>query len=151
MLGNSEDAKDAVQELFVKLCSKSNQIEDMENPKGYGVKILQNICIDTIRKRKIEYNIYQTEEKESSLKNIQASKTSNTDNVVEMDETMSILKRCIDKLPINQRQIIIMRDIEQMDMKDIEKTIGLSQGNIRVLLSRGRNTIKEYFKNYYHK
>ena len=47
MLEDESDAKDVVQDLYVKLLAKSP--EDVHNPKAYAITMLRNMCIDRIR------------------------------------------------------------------------------------------------------
>jgi RNA polymerase sigma-70 factor (ECF subfamily) len=55
------------------------------------------------------------------------------------------VKRIIGSLPRQQRQVIVMRDVNECSMEEIEEVTGLSPGNIRVLLSRTRKKIREQF------
>ena len=49
------------------------------------------------------------------------------------------------RLPDKQRIVMTMRDIDGCDYDEIIDVTGLSGTNIRVLLSRARNTIREFF------
>jgi RNA polymerase sigma-70 factor (ECF subfamily) len=51
----------------------------------------------------------------------------------------------IGQLPDQQRQIMQMRDVEDLAYEEIEKATGLTSINIRVLLSRARKKIREQF------
>ena len=51
MLGSGEDARDAVQELYVRLCRKGDRALRSGNPQGYCVRMMQNICADILRRR----------------------------------------------------------------------------------------------------
>lgn len=47
-------------------------------------------------------------------------------------------------LPASQRQVVMLRDIEGLDPADVAQLLGLSDGNQRVLLHRGRARIRQY-------
>ena len=49
MLGAEEDARDAVQELYVKLCREGDRALRSANPQGYCVRMMQNVCADILR------------------------------------------------------------------------------------------------------
>ena len=51
----------------------------------------------------------------------------------------------IDRLPEKQQQIMRMRDVQDQSYEEIEKATGLNSVNIRVLLSRARQKIREQF------
>ncbi len=62
----------------------------------------------------------------------------------ERDE-VGVVMHLIDCLPETQRQVIMLRDVDDCSYEEIETTTGLSAGNVRVLLSRARKTIREQF------
>ena len=74
-----------------------------------------------------------------------ANSTNVADDIDTRDEANQVL-RLIDGLPQQQRQVILMRDVNDQPYEEIEETTGLSAVNIRVLLSRARKKIREQFK-----
>ena len=67
------------------------------------------------------------------------------DTAYEIKEDMKVLLNIINKLPEQQRKILLLRHFEDKSTDEIETETGLSNANIRVLLSRARKTIKELF------
>jgi len=65
-------------------------------------------------------------------------------------ETRMCLERAIEALPPNQREIIILRDLEGWTSDEICSALGISEGNQRVLLhrarSKGRSALEKYFQ-----
>ena len=57
------------------------------------------------------------------------------------------LRRCIDKaiseLPVNQRSVMTLRDMQTLEMEDICKILDITESNARVLLHRARNYVRE--------
>lgn len=53
------------------------------------------------------------------------------------------VKMFLPQLPESQRQVIVLRDVEGMDAAMVRKLTGLSDGNQRVLLHRGRTKLRE--------
>jgi len=64
-------------------------------------------------------------------------------------ETRICLERAIEALPPNQREIIILHDIEGWTSDEICSTLGISEGNQRVLLHRARSKVRSALKNYF--
>ena len=52
LLEDEADAKDAVQELYLKLWTLRDHLEMVREPAAYGSLLLRNLCIDRIRRRK---------------------------------------------------------------------------------------------------
>jgi RNA polymerase sigma-70 factor (ECF subfamily) len=52
------------------------------------------------------------------------------------------LRDALGELPPRQREIVILRDVEGMDSGDVCDVLGISEGNQRVLLHRGRSRLR---------
>ena len=63
-------------------------------------------------------------------------------------EKFLCLERAIEALPPNQREIIILRDIEGWTTDEICSTLGISEGNLRVLLHRARLKVRSALEKY---
>jgi len=57
-------------------------------------------------------------------------------------ETVELTKRAIDTLPPAQRQVIVLRDVEGCSPEEVCETLGVSDGNQRVLLHRARAKVR---------
>lgn len=60
----------------------------------------------------------------------------------EMMDTMHWLDRIIDHLPTQQREVLHLRDVEGYSYKEIADILSLEISNVKVLLHRGRKTVK---------
>ena len=56
VLGNAEDAEDAVQDTFARLWEKRNELERMENAEGYFMPTLRHISLNMLRNRRVADN-----------------------------------------------------------------------------------------------
>lgn len=57
VLGNAEDAEDAVQDTFARLWEKRNELERMENAEGYFMTTLRHISLNMLRNRRAATDI----------------------------------------------------------------------------------------------
>ena len=64
------------------------------------------------------------------------------------DETQSIVQRAIAALPVAQREVIVLRDIEGHSAVEVCNTLGLSETNQRVLLHRARSKVRAVLEPY---
>lgn len=133
---DTANAEDIVQETFIKLWNKRDELDNIDNTEGFAIIILRNTCLDYLRKSKNDYHTtYETDIQETVSLSAQ----------IELQDNVRYVKSLIDKLPEQQRQVIMFKHWDGYSDEEIEEMTGLSPGNIRVILSRARKTIKEQY------
>ncbi len=133
LLGDKTKAEDAIQEIMIKLWEKRNQLENHPNIKGFVFLTARNYCLDILRKKRILVNdgeIY-----------LNLLSDSNEHSYLESQELNEIINEILKKLPNQQREIFIMRDLDGYEFTEIAAIMELKITNVRVLLSRARKTI----------
>ena len=142
MLGNEFDAEDVVQEVLVKVWQKSDQLELIDNKQAWCMTVTRNLSIDKIRGRKstnasaIEDYHYLTDTKPTP------------DIQTEDKESLSIVMKTLNSLPVNQKEIIHLRDIEGYTYKEIAEITGYSEEQVKVNLFRARQKLKHELRNF---
>ncbi|MDT7043592.1 RNA polymerase sigma factor [Candidatus Nitronereus thalassa] len=63
-------------------------------------------------------------------------------------EGMALMENAIHSLPANQRQVMILRDIEGLESEEICELLTISPSNQRVLLHRGRSKVRSALNDY---
>jgi len=135
MTGNPADAADITQEIMIKLWNSRKKLKELENLKAWTLKITRNLCIDWMKKQKPVYREEQIllhEEYDTDLL-----------HQIECKDSAEAVRQIIRTLPDNQREVMILREIEELEYDEIARITGLGLNNIRVLLSRGRSKVKE--------
>ena len=135
LLESQEDAEDAVQELYLKIMKTPGSFADVKEPVAFGMTILKNICIDMIRRRE--------RRKAEELQEYMISETSDPNRRAADRDRLRILLEEIEKLPEKQAAVLKMRTLEGLEYDEISRRTGLSQVNIRVLISMARKTLKK--------
>lgn len=141
--GNEMDAEDIVQETYIRLWKQRDKLEAITNAKAYAVTTLRHVCFDSLASRPPDGTVTQLDD---SVPEPMADRDTASD--IEHRETSALVHEIIDRLPSPQREILEMRDLEDMPYDRIEQATGLSQGNIRVTLFRARRQFKELLKSY---
>lgn len=137
---NSLDAEDLVQEAYLKLWRKRNDLPtDINRWEAYCITLLKNLYYDSQRVSHLEENGKTPDE-------LQLLSEHNVAKEIEQRDEMNQIRKLIELLPEQQRKVIRMRDIDDRPYEEIEQTTGLSAIHIRVLLSRARKKIREQFK-----
>jgi len=141
MLGNRENAEDAVQEIMLKLWDQRRKIENHPNIHGFVFLTARNYCLDLLKKK--NPNI---DSSDIAMKMI-ASETSQYQ--LEWRELNKIIETLLEKLPAQQREIIVMRDFDGFEFSEIAAITNLTVEHVRVLLSRARKQVCMKLKNIY--
>lgn len=131
LLENEADAKDAVQELYLKLWTLRDHLEIVREPAAYGSLLLKNLCIDRIRRRK------PREELREDL-----SDDPPPDRQLEDREALKAVIRSMDALPPKQRKLLAMKVLQGLSYQEISQKTGLSPLNVRVQVSLARKKLR---------
>ena len=133
MLGNSANAEDAIQEIMLKLWVKRKEIGQHPNITGFVFLTARNYCFDLLKKKKLEMD-------DSSLQ-FKILESGNGQEQLEWKELNIIIGEILIKLPKQQREILIMRDIDGYEFVEIAAATQLKVEHVRVLLSRARKHV----------
>ena len=136
MLGNMDDAEDAVQETFLRLWNIRGQLDNYTNTGGLAMQTTKNICIDKLRSRKI---FVEPQEWHTGLD----SQTPHSQ--LEKKDSVDLVRKIIDTLPELQKQIILMRDIDGYELNEIAQIVGTQTSAVTMNLSRARKKVREKF------
>ena len=137
MLRHNEEAEDALQEVQLKLWEKHYELDAVENPEGFAMRTMRNLCLDKIRK------VHDTSELNEEL----ISKNKNPYEQTELNDLTDRIKGLIDRLPEMQRSIMRMRDVEEMEISEIAYVMNLTENAVTVNLSRARTKVKTQILN----
>jgi len=141
-VGNKEEAEDLSSAVFLKIWSylQENNIIDSKTLRSLLYKIARNIIIDHYRKINQRENVSLDKTME------QGGLIDVKQDIAQRAEVMSDLMVIETKLPElkeEYREVIIMRYINELSIKEIAEILDKSKGNVRVLIYRALSTLKE--------
>lgn len=136
LMGNAMDAEDMVQEAYLKLWERCNDLGHVANMEAYCTSLIRHICIDAFRRKRPEEDSPPPEE---------FPFTDNEDaaTALERQDEAEQLTSFINRLPEGQRTVMTLHDVEGCSYEEIEEATGFTAVNIRVMLSRARKKIRE--------
>jgi len=137
-LKDEDDAKDVVQDVFLKLWLKRDELAKIDNVEAFAMRMTRNRCLDVIRANK---TIPISEETDRKIK----EESVDVHTQIEYTESATQIKRLIETLPDLQRTVMYMRDIEQLSYDEIAENTELQLNAIRVNLSRARKKVRDEF------
>ena len=139
LMSNAQAAEDMVQETFLKLWMQRDKMEKIDNPEAYSITVLRRIFYDKMRAGHLQ-------EVDKDVGSLQVSSSLNISKQLEEADEYQRVRQLITHLPEPQARIILMRDIEDRSFDEISIETGLTEVNIRSILSRARKKIREQIK-----
>lgn len=139
LMSNAQAAEDMVQETFLKLWMQRDKMEKVDNPEAYSITVLRRIFYDKMRAGHLQ-------EVDKDVGSLQVSSSLNISKQLEEADEYQRVRLLINHLPEPQARIMLMRDIEDRSFEEISIETGLTEVNIRSILSRARKKIREQIK-----
>ena len=136
ILLDEEAAKDCLQDLYLKLWEKRTTLNEIENTFAFAMKVMRNICLDKLRKKRemsVEMQDYAFVQDHYSLH-----------EMIELKDMTKIIKQYINQLPELQRTIVRLRDVEGCEIKEIADITSSTENAVMANLSRARQKIRDY-------
>ncbi|NLZ19897.1 MAG: sigma-70 family RNA polymerase sigma factor [Bacteroidales bacterium] len=137
ILEDSAEAEDAVQELYLKLWDRRDVLDGIRSPKGYGITLLRNLCLDRIRRKGKIRTTGALPEPELP---------GNQDEAIDGKERLAKVLAAIKSLPERQRQVLTLRTLDELSYEEISQRTGINYLTLRVLLSQARTQLKKVLR-----
>ncbi len=137
LLGSSDEAKDVVQEVFLKLWNGRDQLESIHNVEAWCMRIARNLSLDRLR----QSQRHKTDSLEQGMH--VAAHTDTPVETAEMKESINRINELMAGLPDKQRQVMHLRDVEGYSYNEISEILELDLNQVKVNLFRARNTVRE--------
>jgi RNA polymerase sigma-70 factor (ECF subfamily) len=148
LLRNEEDARDAVQDAFLAAFRSIGGFEGQARVSTWLHRIVVNACLMKLRtrRRKPERSIEELlpgflEDGHAVRPAVEWRKPA--DDPVERRQLRELLLAKIDELPEGYRNVLILRDIEELDTDETAEAMGLSAGAVKTRLHRARQALRE--------
>lgn len=135
-LKNEEQAKDVVQDVFLKLWQKRGELEKVENIEAFAMRMTRNRCLDLIRSNR------SVPVEDTKIRYLNEERL-DPDMEMDISEAAQLVRNVIGTLPEMQRQVIWLRDIEQLDYEEIAGITEMEVNTLRVNLSRARKKVRD--------
>src|SRR5690606_18615578 len=128
-------------EIMIKLWDRRKQIEKHPNITGFVLLTARNYCIDLLKKK--------TPKMDSSDLQLKVLISEAIDSQIEWQELIGIVESLLEELPEQQREVMMLRDIDGFEFAEIAAATNLKVEHVRVLLSRARKQVRVKLKNIY--
>jgi RNA polymerase sigma factor (sigma-70 family) len=136
LAGNAEDAEDMVQEVFIKVWDRRQDMHTYHNMEAWCMRLVKNQFLDRIKSKR--YQATQYAEAYDA-----PAEECNPYQAAELNDTMQKINRLMESLPPKQQQIIHLRDVEGYSYQEIADVLEIDMNQVKVNLFRARTAIKK--------
>ena len=145
-LGNVEESEDIVQETFLRLWRNRHAYRQIAKFSTWIYTIAGNLAKTELRKRKrrkvVSISDMGFEDKEYEIED----ETSTTDREVNSSLTEKIIQDAINELPPRFKEVIILRDIQELSYEDIGSILQIPLGTVKSRVNRARLKLQAKLK-----
>ena len=133
------DAEDVVQETMIKVWSKRDSWDDIDNVEAFSMTICRNLALDHAKRRENDNERLDADNVREPV-----APSNPFEQAVNQDR-VQIVRRIVDSLPEKQRSCIQLRDFEGKQYKEIASILTITEEQVKVNIFRARQTIKQKF------
>ena len=138
LTGNVLDAEDLLQDTFMRMWQKREQLTSALVNEAYLIIMMRNLYMDRARVKTLDTSI--------SLESVNLPSDQNRpDDKAERRNEAFLMKELIEHLPQKEKDIIRMYLLEELSYEEMEACTGMKQGNLRQIVLRTRNKLKKQF------
>jgi RNA polymerase sigma-70 factor (ECF subfamily) len=135
--GSGAEAQDLTQEVFLRVFRSLKSFRSSEGSLGtWLARVTRNLLIDHYRRSRQERVTDSIEERLPLIE--EAGGPSRPDQALAGREASEVLQRALQKLSPDLREAVILRDLEEMEYREIAQVLEIPEGTVKSRINRGR-------------
>lgn len=148
ILRRPDDVEDVAQQVFLKAYLGIKKFDQRAAFSTWLYKIAVNECWDYLRKKKVRPLVYEADLSEEQV--------SRLDGIVSADrppegpsdraEARELLERMLDALPDQDRQLLLLKEVEGFSVQELAEILKLNVNTVKVRLFRARGRIMDVYR-----
>jgi len=140
ILCDEDDAKDIVQECFIRIWKHLNEYDKKIKFTTWMYKIVVNLCFDRLKSQKRRRNIFKDFD-EDSVMNV--SSGIDLEKELTNKELAAMIKNFAFGLSEKQKTVFILRDMEDLSIEEVSEIMNISSGSVKTNLFYARQSIRK--------
>ena len=144
MAPDDDTALDILQDSYLKAFRSLDKLEDPAKFGSWVKRIARNQTIDVLRqKQPVVFSSLEAEDSDTPLEFEDTREEHLPEAVIDRRETARLMREILDALPEEQRVAITMFYYEQMSVKEIAETLGVTENTVKSRLNYGRKKVEK--------
>ena len=142
MVGDPEDAADMTQETFIKAYRALSSFRGDSKFSSWLYRIASNVCLDFLRSRSRHPQVSLSTVDEDDRATFELpDMRQNPEEQLMKKLGMEAVRRGLDQLPEQQRQILVLRELGGLSYAELAQTLGLEEGTVKSRIFRARKRL----------
>lgn len=142
MLAREEEARDAAQETFISAFRNLRNFRGEAKVSSWLHRIAVNQCLTQMRRAKTRSESFLDDEDEAADKIFVAPSRQMPSRTAEQNERMAIVRQAVNALPPDLRQIVVMKEFEEMTFQDIADVLDVPLSTVKSRLYTGLKQLR---------
>ena len=138
LMRNEQDAEDAVQDSYLKAFRFFESFRAEGNVRAWFLQIVRNTCYDALSARNLKEKQLAPEEEIKEVEDAAPGPRAN----VAAKATVEAVREAIAALPVDFREVVVLRELEGLSYKEISDVAGIPLGTVMSRLSRARDHLQ---------
>jgi RNA polymerase sigma-70 factor, ECF subfamily len=136
--GSDSEAQDLAQEVFLRIFKSLKSFRSGEGSfQVWLTRLTRNLLIDHYRRTKLDRMSDSIEDQMPMLEE-KTAMSARTDGMLAGREASEVLQSALQKLSPDLRETVILRDLEEMEYREIARILNVPEGTVKSRLNRGR-------------
>jgi len=131
MLGREDEAGDAAQETFISAYKSLKNFRGDAKVSSWLHRIAVNQCLTVKRRAKTRSESFLDDENNQEEKVFVAPPRLSPARTTEQNERLKIVRQAVNSLPVDLRQVVVMKEFEEMTFQEISDTLDLPLSTIK--------------------
>ncbi len=146
--GRADEAEDLAQEVFLRVYRTLKSFRAEEGAFGtWLTSLTRNLLIDHYRKTRKDRVLEPLEDQLPVLEE-KAAASSRADSLTQSREAGEVLQTALGRLSPDLREAVIMRDIQEMEYREIAQVLKVPEGTVKSRINRGRAELGRLLKKW---
>lgn len=151
MLGNEADARDASQEVFLRVYKHLGRFRRDQDFFAWLYGITVNVCRDFLKKRQSHGSRFVSFGEEAGVAYEVADEQADAEQVLVQTQQRELITKAMGTLPFKERASIVLRDVEGLSTDEVARIMKSSATTVRSQISSARKKIRIYCQQHQQK
>jgi RNA polymerase sigma-70 factor (ECF subfamily) len=145
--GSGSEAQDLTQEVFLRVFRTLKSFRSAEGSFGtWLTRLTRNLLIDHYRRTRQARATDSIEDRLLTLEE-EGSGAVKPDQALAGREASELLQRALQRLSPDLREAVILRDLQEMEYREIAQVLGVPEGTVKSRINRGRTELGRLLRN----